>query len=487
MGESTATFSSKGTPSLGARHIVRFYNTLNRSVEEFTPLTAGQVKLYCCGPTVYLSQHIGGFRTYIFEDVLARTLRYFKYDVKHVMNITDVGHLVGDGDDGEDKMSVAMRREKKTADEIAGYYTDQFFRDGGILNIKRPDIICKATDHIQEMIDLTQRLEKNGFAYSANGNVYFDVKKFQNYGQLARLNLEKLQAGSSVEVDAFKRSPFDFALWFTKSKFENQEQQWDSPWGRGYPGWHIECSAMSMKYLGEEFDIHCGGIDHIPVHHTNEIAQSEGATGKPWVKYWMHGEFLTVDGEKMSKSKGNLYLIEDIKQRGIDPLAFRYLCLSSHYRSHMNFTWPTLENANVAFTKLKRAILALKDSGAEVSSEKPGSAKASALFDEFNEAMANDLNAPKALSVVWKVLNEETISPTDQLTIISYFDEIFGLGVAQWSVDKALPDAVQELVKQRDEARLKKLWSESDRLRDELRALGYSVEDSSTGTKIQRF
>lgn len=278
---------------------MKFYNTLSRKVELFKPLVSGQASVYCCGPTVYNFQHIGNLKTYICEDLLVRTLRLAGYQVKHVMNITDVGHLTSDADQGEDKMLVAMRREGKSSKEIAEFYTKCFFEDCAKLNINEPNVVCRATEHVKEMIVLTERILSNGFAYVSGGNVYFDVQKFEEYGRLAQLDLNKLKAGARIDVDSHKRNPLDFVLWFTKSKFIDQELQWDSPWGRGYPGWHIECSAMSMKHLGEQIDIHCGGVDHIPVHHTNEIAQSESATGKrPWVRHWFHSEFLVINEEK---------------------------------------------------------------------------------------------------------------------------------------------------------------------------------------------
>jgi len=324
---------------------VRLFNTLTRSIDPLKPLVPGAVSIYCCGPTVYNYQHIGNMRTYIFEDLLVRTLRRAGYSVNHVMNITDVGHLVSDADEGEDKMAVAARREKKSSAEIAEYYTKIFFEDCTKLHIQRPATVCKATEHIPEMIALIQRLEARGMTYCAGGNVYFDVAKLADYGKLAKLDIQNLNARARVDIDTNKRSPLDFVLWFTKSKFEDQELQWDSPWGRGYPGWHIECSAMSMKYLGDAFDIHCGGIDHIPVHHTNEIAQSEGATGAEWVHHWMHGEFLVINAEKMSKSKGGFLTLDTIVSQGFDPLAYRFMCLTAHYRSQLNFTDETLKNA----------------------------------------------------------------------------------------------------------------------------------------------
>ena len=472
---------------------INIYNTLTRKVEPFKPISNNEVKIYCCGPTVYLFQHIGNFRTYIFEDVLVRTLRFAGYKVNHVMNITDVGHLVGDADDGEDKMLMAARREKKKSFEIAEFYTDRFFDDARKLNIKKPDVVCKATDHIQEMIDLTKKIEENGYAYFANGNVYFDVMKDKNYGKLAGLNLEKLQAGATIEVDEHKRSPFDFVLWFTKSKFENQELQWDSPWGTGYPGWHIECSAMSMKYLGDQFDIHCGGYDHITVHHTNEIAQSEAATQKPWVNYWLHAQFLTVDGEKMGKSKGNLYLIKDFEDRKIDPMAFRFLTLSSHYRSHLNFTWDTVTNAENSYQKLKKTVLNLKKEVGESISNinnkdliKSLTPSQNSLLAEFESAIFDDLNTANAITTIWKVVNDSTLNSAEKLGLVFIFDEVLGFSARDWKVGVLeLSDEVKSLVAQRDQARANKDFKESDRIRDLLKSQGFEVLDSVSGTILK--
>ncbi|MDZ4786098.1 MAG: cysteine--tRNA ligase [bacterium] len=453
---------------------IRLFNTLSRQVESLKTNEPGKVKLYCCGPTVYDYQHIGNMRTYIFEDILVRTLRYAGYEVNHVMNITDVGHLVSDADTGEDKILVAAKREKKSSLEIAAFYTKIFFDDCEKLHVKRPDIVCKATEHIQEMIELIKKLETRGITYVAGGNVYYDVSKFPSYGRLAKLDLEKLKAGARIEVDSNKKNSLDFVLWFTKSKFDNQELQWDSPWGRGYPGWHIECSAMSIKYLGEAFDIHCGGIDHIPVHHTNEIAQSEGATGKPWVNVWMHGEFLVVNKEKMSKSKGGFITLQTVIDKGIDPLAYRIMCLTGHYRGQLSFTEETLQNAANTLKKLKALILSLKAESSVVS-ETP---KASYL-EEFEQAIFDDLNLPKAFASVWAALGDSSLKGAQKLAILYKMDQVLGLGFDSWKEESLdLPPEVQTLISARDTARKNKDWKESDRLRDEITKLGYSVLDS---------
>ena len=459
---------------------------MTRAMEAFTPIKPGEVGIYCCGPTVYNFQHIGNLKTYVFEDVLVRTLRYAGYKVKHVMNITDVGHLVSDGDEGEDKMLVAMRREGKTSHDIAEYYTQIFFDDSKALHIKRPDIVCKATDHIQEMIELIKRIEEAGYAYLANGNVYFDVAKFKSYGKLALLDLEKLKAGARIEVDQHKRSPFDFVLWFTKSKFENQELQWESPWGRGYPGWHIECSAMSIKYLGEQFDIHCGGIDHIPVHHTNEIAQTEAATGKPWVNVWMHSDFILFGKAKMSKSTGGFIVLKDAIERGIDPLAYRLFCLSGHYRSQLSFSWETLENTDISLKKLKSSILNLK-SASEGKIEKNLTDSALKYRDEFREALFNDLNTAKGLALVWSVVGDASLSASVKLALLFEMDSVLGLGMEEWQeIATDVPTEIMDLVNQRNAARAAKNWAESDRIRAEISARGFTIEDSAQGVKVKR-
>jgi len=461
---------------------VTLFNTLTREIEPLRTITPGACSLYCCGPTVYNFQHIGNMRTYIFEDLLVRTLRRAGYAVNHVMNITDVGHLVSDADEGEDKMALAARREKKTSAEIAAYYTEIFFKDCTKLNIVRPTTVCKATEHIPDMIALIERLEARGMTYIAGGNVYFDVSKLPDYGKLAKLDVANMNARARVDVDANKRNPLDFVLWFTRSKFENQELQWESPWGRGYPGWHIECSAMSMKYLGDRFDIHCGGIDHIPVHHTNEIAQSEGATGSTWVHHWMHGEFLVVNEQKMSKSKGGFLTLDTLVQQGLDPLTYRFMCLTAHYRSQLNFTDETLRNAASAFQKLKHGVLALKAEGSA-----PRLPADTRHLTEFEGALFDDLNAPRAFASVWATLNDENLSTGEKLWLLYEMDTVLGFEMANVHEESvAVSPEAQVLIAARDEARKSKNWSESDRLRAELQALGFSVEDSPSGTKVKR-
>lgn len=459
---------------------VTLFNTQGRATTTINKPKGSEISLYCCGPTVYNYQHIGNLRTYVFQDLLTRTLRAFGYQVKHVMNITDVGHLVSDGDDGEDKMLLASKKEGKKSEEIAKYYTDIFFADCAALNIIRPNIVCKATEHIEQMISLTQTLVNKGFAYLAGGNVYFDVSTCKDYGKLAGLDQVTLQAGARIDVDSQKRNPQDFALWFTKSKFEGQELTWDSPWGVGYPGWHIECSAMAIKYLGESFDIHCGGIDHIPVHHTNEIAQSECATGKKFADIWMHGGFLVESGGKMSKSKGDFLTLSKIIEKGFDPKSYRYLCLQSHYRQELSWSWDSLQGAENAYKKLKQRVLDLKVEELSSFDQK----KLDQVSEPFYCAIFNDLNAPQALARMYDLLNDKNIEDSYKRKSIENFDQIFGLDLLK-SVVLEIPAHILDLAKLRDQARKEKNFKLSDELRDKVVAEGYSVKDSPEGTIVK--
>lgn len=459
---------------------LHLYNTLNRQKMLFEPLDPAEVKLYTCGPTVYNFAHIGNLRTYIFEDFLRRTLEFNGYQVNHVMNITDVGHLTSDADEGEDKMLKGAKREKKTVWEIAKFYEDAFLADMGNLNLLKPHKKPKATDHIQEMIDQIKQLEENGLTYVADGNVYFDTSKFPDYGKLAQLEKQELQAGARIKVDKNKKNPQDFALWFTKSKFEDQEMQWDSPWGKGYPGWHIECSAMSVRYLGNQIDIHCGGIDHIPVHHTNEIAQAEGATNvKPWVLYWMHGNFLVLkDKEKMAKSGDNFLTLQALVEKGYDPLDYRYFCLQSHYRKELTFSWEGMDAAKTGLRRLKEKVCRLsKDQTPEDTETFPRPQKS------FTSAINDDLNMPEALAATWKLVDDPNISDTEKLVIILEFDKVLGLKLNEQK-DVCIPENIQKLIIERNEARNKKDWKESDKLRDEIEEEGFVVKDGPEGTEV---
>ncbi len=462
---------------------IRLYNTLGRELQELKPVKEGKVGLYCCGPTVYNFAHIGNLRTYIFEDILRRALEYAGLKVNHIMNITDVGHLTGDADDGEDKMEKSARETGKTPEDIAAFYTEAFFNDTQRLNILKPSTSCAATDHIGNMIGLIKRLEKNGFTYVSGGNVYFDTSKFPSYGELALLDRQQLRDGARIEVDTNKKNPRDFVLWFTNSKFENHLMQWDSPWGSGYPGWHIECSAMSMKYLGETFDIHCGGIDHIPVHHTNEIAQSEAATGKKWVNYWVHGEFLLMDKQKMAKSSGNFITLQTLVDSGYDPLDYRYFCLGGHYRSQLVFNYESLDASRNARLNLNDRVIALKSAAepAEVNSISESAAK---YLTDFDGHLANDLNAPRALSEMWQLLKDSSISEQDKLTAVLQMDRVLGLRLDE--LEAALPELTEEeasLVQQREDARKSKDWQKADEARDKLLSMGIIIKDTPQGPR----
>ncbi len=458
---------------------MKLYNTLTRQKEEFRPIEATKVRLYCCGPTVYHYAHIGNLRTYIFEDVLRRTLEWNGYTVEHVMNITDVGHLTSDADEGEDKMKKGAEREKKTVWEIAEYYTQAFLEDMDRLNLLKPTKKPKATDHVPAMIAQIKQLEVNGLTYlGANGNVYYNTAKFADYGKLAQLEKQQLQAGARIEVDENKRNPHDFVLWFVQSKHGEQEMQWESPWGRGFPGWHIECSAMAIKYLGERIDIHCGGIDHIPVHHTNEIAQAEGATGKsPWVNVWLHGEFLLMKENKMSKSKGDFLTLRVLVENGYDPLDYRYFCLQAHYRKELSFSWEALDAARTGLRRMKEKVRHL--------SEKEGIANASYL-SHFEEAINDDLNAPQALALAWELLDDKTVDNPDKLSTIVQFDRVLGLKLDEKEVTE-LPPEVGQWILERNEARKQKDWAAADEIRGKIEADGrWRVKDGLGGTEVER-
>jgi cysteinyl-tRNA synthetase len=466
---------------------VYLYNTMSRTVEEFIPLSDEYVGLYGCGPTVYNYAHIGNLRTYIFEDTLKRVLRHAGFKVKHVMNITDVGHLTGDGDDGEDKMEKSARESGRSVWDIAKFYTDAFFRDYDSLNIIRPDIVCPATQHIPQMIELIKRLEAGGHTYVAGGNVYFSIDTFPAYGRLARLNLDDLKSGARIDIDSNKRNPKDFVLWFTNSKFGEQAMMWDSPWGRGYPGWHIECSAMSMYYLGETFDIHCGGIDAIPVHHTNEIAQSEAATGKQWVRYWMHGEFLLSDKGKMSKSSGEFLTMTVLKEHGYDPMDYRYFCLGATYRTQLQFSYQGMDGARTARLGLVDRIAALGD---KVADEASVSEKTRSYMDQFDSFVCNDLATARGLSVLWTMLKDEGISNAEKRYAVNYMDSVLGLKLDEVRAAKDsgsdIPAEVMELVEKRAQAKKDKDWAAADSYRNQIDALGYLLKDTPTGPSLQK-
>jgi cysteinyl-tRNA synthetase len=471
---------------------LRLFNTLSRAVEIFEPLQDGKAGIYTCGPTVYQYAHIGNLRTYVFEDLLVRTLRAFGYQVKHVMNVTDVGHLTDDADQGEDKMLKGAREQRKSVWEIAEFYEDAFFRDLEALNITKPDITCRATEHIQDMIDLILRIEEAGFTYQAGGNVYFDVSRVSDYGKLTGQTREDLKAGARIGVDPNKRNPHDFVLWFTRSKFEHQSMLWDSPWGRGYPGWHVECSAMSMKYLGEQFDIHCGGIDHIPVHHTNEIAQSEAATGKkPWVKYWLHGEFLVLSKEKMAKSEGNFLTLSSLEEKGYDPLDYRYFCLGAQYRSPLQFSFEALSAARSARLNMVERVLRLKQQnpGLRAAASADLTGRADTLVKSFLSDLEMDLNVPKALVSFWELVKDDELAAEQKLAALLEMDRILGLDIASLEpqeLDPQLKAEVVALIEEREQARRRKDYPRADEIRDLLRRRGVILEDTPEGPRWKK-
>jgi cysteinyl-tRNA synthetase len=455
-------------------------NTMSRRKEVFKPLREGEVGIYTCGLTVYNFAHIGNLRAYVFADTLKRMFLFNGYKVNHVMNITDVGHLTGDEDEGEDKMEAGARREGKTVWEIVDFYTEAFFDDLKRLRIILPTVTCRATRHVDDMIDMIRKIESNGYTYVAGGNVYFDTSKLPDYGKLARLKLDEDNTRSRVESDPYKRNPFDFVLWFTRYKYDSHAMQWDSPWGRGFPGWHIECSAMSSKYLGERFDIHTGGIDHIPIHHTNEIAQSEAAFGHEWVNYWLHSEFLVIgEGEKMSKSLGNFITLQTLIDKGYDPAEYRYYLLGAHYKKQLAFTLEALDGAKSAMKRLTTKIGELKGS------EAPVSKLNSVLLNEFHEAINDDLNTPRALAVLWKVVDSEDLRPGEKLSLINEFDRVLGLGLSEIETE-VIPEEVEELANQRDQARRGKDWKKADELRKLISEKGYEVLDERDGYKIRK-
>jgi len=469
---------------------MKLYNSLSRSIEDFIPYEDKKVKLYTCGPTVYNYAHIGNLRTYIHEDILEKSLRHLGYDVKRVMNITDVGHLESDADEGEDKMLKGALRENKTVWQVAEYYTEAFFTDCEKLNIKKPEVIAKATDYIPQYIDFITALEKKGYTYFANGNVYFDISKFPKYTALSKMNLDDLRIAhrDDVEEDLHKKNPQDFVLWFTKSKFENQAMKWESPWGVGYPGWHIECSVISLTNLGEQLDIHCGGVDHIPVHHTNEIAQTESFTGKDWTKYWWHAEFLIEKDGKMSKSSGEFLTVSLLEKKQFNPLSYRYFVLNSHYRKQLSFSFDSLEMAQNAYEKLRRRTASLIPAYNAASAHEALSEPANALMGRFDECLADDLNTANAITVLYDVLKSE-VSDVEKATLVSYMDTVLSLDllvpVVETGMDVHEDEVawIEEQILLRAEAKRNKDFATADRIRDAFKEKGITITDTADGTK----
>ena len=463
---------------------IKLYNTLTKTKDDFVPLDKNAVRIYSCGPTVYSYAHIGNFRTYIFMDNLRRMLEYNGYKLKHVMNITDVGHLESDADEGEDKMEKAARKENKSPYEIAAFYTKAFFEDMEKLNIERPEIIAKATEHIDDMLEFAKKIVENGYGYETSTAIYFDVSKLDKYPVLSNRNVDDQIAGARVDVDPEKRNPYDFAIWIKAPA--NHIMKWESPWGLSYPGWHLECSAMGRKYLGEEFDIHTGGVDHIPTHHENEIAQSKGAFGKIPAKVWMHVEFLQVDGGKMSKSLGNVYTISQLQEKGIEPLAYKLFCYTAHYRTKLNFTFEGASSSQKALNRLRESYIKHKNGNEEISDEEINAYKA-----KFLDAINDDLNMPLAMSIVWEIARNEKKS-TKLSNLLDEFDKVLGLDLSnsekyikeQENIE--VPEEVLELVEERKKAREEKNWSLSDELRDKIKDKGYIVKDTKEGMTIEK-
>lgn len=457
---------------------IQLFDTYERQKRTFISLEDGKVKIYTCGPTVYDYPHIGNLRSYIFADILRRMFKFNGYKMMQVINITDVGHLTSDADEGEDKMEIKAREQKRSALEVAEFYTQIFKRDLVSLNIEAPEIWCKATEHIKEQIDLIKRLEKLGYTYQTSDGIYFDTSKVDSYGYLGRIDVDGMQPGLRVELSSEKMNPTDFALWKLSSREGKRQMEWDSPWGTGFPGWHIECSAMAMKYLGDTIDIHTGGIDHIPVHHTNEIAQSEAATGKKFVDYWLHVAFLTVNGGKMSKSLHNFITLQDIIDKGHDPLVFRYLALGSHYRAGLNFTWQSFLGAQEALSSIREKILSWGKGEALPDKD---------IIENFKSRINNDLNTPQVLGLLWETIASKLSVAVKRATILE-FDKVLGLRLSESEkyVLTEVPSLVKELAEKRETLRKEKKWQESDEARKQINILGYDVDDTSKGSKIKK-
>jgi cysteinyl-tRNA synthetase len=457
------------------------FNTLSRTKEIFEPIEPGIVKMYCCGPTVYNFAHIGNLRSYFFEDILKRILLYNGYKVNHVMNITDVGHLVSDEDEGEDKMEKGSEREGKTVWEIAEFYTEAFKNDTSLLNILPPTIYCKATDYIKEQIDLIKCLELKGYTYNTSDGVYFDTRKLSDYGKLARLDIEGLEEGKRIEFSNEKKHKTDFALWKFSPKDQKRQMEWESPWGIGFPGWHIECSAMSTKFLGKTFDIHCGGVDHIPIHHTNEIAQAEACNGVKFVNYWLHGEFLIEEKGKMSKSAGGFLRLQTLIDNNYSPLDYRYFLLMTHYRKKIKFSFENLDAARNGYNNLKSKIAEIKSGKNKLDDNEELVNK---YRKEFTGCINDDLNVTEALAVIWNVLKSDDLNPDDKLYLVNEFDKVFGLGLNKVEALKnnfEIPAEISILAENRKEAKKNKDFKLADEIRNKIKSKGYDIIDKKGG------
>ncbi len=463
---------------------MKLYNTLTKQIEVFESNEPGIVKMYTCGPTVYHYAHIGNIRTYIFEDILEKTLKYIGFDVKRVMNITDVGHLSDDSDTGEDKMLKAAKRDNTSVSEIADFYTKEFYKDIDSVNIKKPNIISKATDNIPEYIKIIKKLLDDGYAYISNNNVYFDVSKYPDYYKLSGLNKEELLVGArdDVSLDEHKHNPADFGLWFTNSKFDHQALKWDSPWGEGYPGWHIECSAISMKFLGEYLDIHCGGVDNIFPHHTNEIAQSESYLGHKWCNYWIHSGHLNDKNGKMSKSNGEFLTMKSLIDKGYNPLVYRLLCLQSHYRNNLVFSYEAMDNAKNTYEKLVNKISQIEDEKLSINKELVDS-----YITKFKDSIENDLNTANTITYLFDILKDDNLNSSSKLYLIKEYDKVLSLDLIkkEKKIDNELEDKVNKLVEKRNLLKKEKKYEEADKIREELLKLGVQIKDTREGVEIK--
>ena len=457
------------------------FNTLSRAKEEFIPLETGKAGMYCCGPTVYNFAHIGNLRAYFFEDILKRVLLYNGYDVKHVMNITDVGHLVSDDDEGEDKMEKGASREGKSVWEIAEFYTEAFRNDIAMLNILPPTVYCKATDFIKEQIDMVKCLDDKGFTYKTNDGVYFDTQKFPEYGKLALLDIEGLEEGKRIAFSDEKKHKTDFALWKFSPKDQKRQMEWESPWGTGFPGWHIECSAMSIKFLGRHFDIHCGGVDHIPIHHTNEIAQAEACTGEKFVNYWLHGEFLIEEKGKMSKSAGEFLRLKTLIDKGYSPLDYRYFLLMTHYRKKIKFSFENLDAARNGYHNLKNRIKEIKSAAPQEAKSLSGDALK--YKAKFHESINDDLNIGEGLAILWDALKDSALSDADRVLLANEFDKILGLDLNKIEAEKPseIPEEIIALANKRKEAKTARDFKLADELRQQIKDKGYELLDKKGG------